>query len=61
MIRALDAIERSIRTFDITSGVFEYSSTGTISLRAGANAYYLDEGEELEIKKTVRAAGGKKK
>ena len=38
-----------------------YSSTGTISLRAGANAYYLDEGEELEIKKTVRAAGGKKK
>lgn len=61
VIRALDAIERSIRTFDITSGVFEYSSTGTISLRAGANAYYLDEGGELEIKKTVRAAGGKKK
>lgn len=61
VLRALDAIERSIRTFDITNGVFEYSSTGTISLRAGADAYYLGDSSELEIKKTVRAAEGKKK
>lgn len=54
IIRTLDTIERSIRTFDITSGVFQWSSSG-ISMRAEANAYYLDENFDLETKKIVRA------
>ncbi len=55
IIRVLDVIERSIRTFDITSGVFQWSSSG-INMRAEADAYYLDEDLELETKKTVHAA-----
>jgi len=55
VIRILDVIERSIRTFDITSGVFQWSSSG-INMRAEAEAYYLDESLALETKKTVRAA-----
>ena len=60
VIRILDAVERSIRTFDITSGVFQWSSSG-INMRAEAEAYYLDESLALETKKTVRAAEGEKK
>ena len=55
IIRTLDTIERSIRTFDITNGVFQWSSSG-INMRAEADAYYLDESLALETKKTVRAA-----
>lgn len=55
VIRTLDTIERSIRTFDITSGVFQWSSSG-INMRAEADAYYLDENFNLETKRTVRAA-----
>lgn len=60
VIRMLDAIERSIRVFDITSGIFQWSTSG-INMRAEADAYYLDEGLELETKRTVRAADGSKK
>ncbi len=51
----LNNIERSIREFDITSGLFEWTTAG-ISLQAQANAYYLDEVDELEITKTVNAS-----
>ena len=60
IIRTLDTIERSIRTFDITNSVFQWSTSG-ISMRAEAEAYFLDESLDLETKKTVRAAEGKVK
>lgn len=60
VIKVLDNIERSIRTFDITSGVFQWTTSG-ISMRANANAYYLDETLDLETKTTLRANAGSKK
>lgn len=55
IIRVLDNIERSIRTIDITSGVFQWT-TGGVSMRANANAYYLDEGFSLESQTVLKAS-----
>lgn len=60
VIRTLDAIDRSIRTFNITSGTFSWSSGNNITMRANADAYYLSQDLELETKKTVKASDDKK-
>lgn len=54
VVRALDNIERSVREFDITSGTIEWTSSG-LSLNALANAYYLDEVDDVEKMVTIRA------
>lgn len=62
-IRTLGNLERSIRDFDITSAVFEWTNSG-ISMQASANAYFLDKTNELETTKTLYAskkAKGEKK
>lgn len=58
IIRVLNTIDRSIRDFDITSATVEWSNSG-LSLQARANAYYLDEMQNLESDKIIRA-GDKK-
>ena len=56
VIRVLDNIERSIRDFDITSALVEWTSSG-LSLRADANAYYLSGIPTYETDMEVRAKG----
>lgn len=51
----LNNLEHSIRDFDVTSAVFEWTNTG-ISMQASANAYYLDQASELETTRTVYAS-----
>lgn len=52
---ALDALERSIREFDITSALIEWTSRG-LSLNASANAYFLSEKPSIEDTKTIYAS-----
>lgn len=55
-IRTLGNLERSIRDFDITSAVFEWTNSG-ISMQASANSYYLDVVDDgLETTETVYAS-----
>lgn len=54
IIHVLDSIEDSIREFDITSALIEWSS-GALQLRANANAFYLSENKVLEGDIMVRA------
>lgn len=60
---ALDALERSIREFDIDNATIEWNSRG-LSLSATANAYFLSAKPSLETTKTIyaskkaRATGG---
>lgn len=54
-LTTLNNLERSIRDFDVTSAVFEWTSSG-ISMQASANAYYLDQESELETKRTIYAS-----
>lgn len=54
VLHALDSIEKSIREFDITSASVEWTSGG-LSLRANANAFYLGVAASLEAEKIVRA------
>lgn len=54
ILKVLDNIEHSIREFDITSAVIEWTTAG-LSLRADANAYYLTNAVALEAKGTLRA------
>lgn len=51
----LNNLERSIRDFDVTSAVFEWTNSG-ISMQASANAYYLNQENELETTRTVYAS-----
>lgn len=60
VLSALDNIERSIRTFDITTATVEWTDGG-LSLRASANAYYMLEMPEIETEKTVYADERKNK
>lgn len=55
VVRALDNIEKSVREFDITSGTIEWTSVG-LSLNALANAYYLDNDENIEKVVTLKAS-----
>lgn len=59
-IRTLVNLERSIRDFDISTAVFEWTNNG-ISVQASTNAYYLNTTGDLEEKVTVYASdkGGK--
>lgn len=59
VLSVLDKIERSIRTFNITSGTVEWDAGG-ISLQAAANAYYLVDLPQIESFKTVYADSKKK-
>lgn len=60
---ALDALERSIREFDITTALIEWTTRG-LSLNASANAYFLSEKPVIEkdvtiyASKKARSAGG---
>ncbi len=54
VIRILNNIDRSIRSFDINSATVEWTNTG-ISVQARANAFYLDTIWGLETDKTVKA------
>lgn len=60
VLSALDNIERSIRTFDITTATVEWTDGG-LNLRASANAYYMLEMPEIEAMKTVYADEKKNK
>lgn len=54
-LTTLANLERSIRDFDVTSAVFEWTNSG-ISMQASANAYFLDQDDELETTRTVYAS-----
>lgn len=55
-IRTLINLERSIRDFDVSSAVFEWTNAG-VSAQVATKSYYLDtEAEQLETKKTVKAS-----
>ena len=54
VIEILNNIDRSIRSFDITTATIEWTNTG-LSVQARANAFYLDDVWELESDKTVKA------
>lgn len=55
VLRTLDNIERSVRDFDVTSGTIEWTNSG-LSLNALANAYYLDNTDELERTVVLKAS-----
>lgn len=55
-MNVLNNIERSIRTFDITSASVEWSGNDMLSLNARAQAYYLDVAGIKESEKTVYAS-----
>lgn len=58
VIRVLDNLERSIREVNFLAATAEWTSRG-VSLQANANAYYLEDEEDLEVMTTVRAKGKK--
>lgn len=60
IIHVLDSLENSIREFDITSAMVEWTTAG-LSLRANANAYYYSEDMALEADKVVTPKTGGKK
>lgn len=55
VLSVLNKIESSIREFDITSAIIEWTNSG-LSFRAAANAYYLEDVPEIEKTKTVYAS-----
>ncbi len=61
VLTSLNAVERSIREFAITSATVEWSDVfgnGGLSVTAIANAYYLKDAGELEMTQEVTAADG---
>ncbi len=56
---ALDALERSIREFDINTATIEWTTRG-LSLNATANAYFLSERPVIEKTETIYASKKKK-
>lgn len=52
---ALDALERSIREFDVMTATIEWTTRG-LSLNATANAYFLSEKPTVEKVKTIYAS-----
>ena len=60
-LTVLNNIERSIRTFDITSATVEWSGQDKLSLQANAIAYYLEQAGIKETTETVYASKGAKK
>ena len=52
----LQNIERSIRTFDITTATVEWQGLDKLSLQAQAEAYYLNEAGVVEATETVYAS-----
>lgn len=52
---ALDALERSIREFDVTTAAIEWTARG-LSLNATANAYFLSEKPMVEQTKMIYAS-----
>ena len=59
-LKVLSTIERSIRTFDITSATIEWTGMDTLKLGASANAYYTKEESLTEKTVTVYADANKK-
>ncbi|MBQ6354806.1 hypothetical protein IJJ18_00020 [Candidatus Saccharibacteria bacterium] len=60
-LTVLNNIERSIRTFDITSATVEWSGKDKLSLQANAIAYYLEQTGIKETTETVYASKDAKK
>lgn len=60
-LTVLNNIERSVRTFDITSATIEWSGTDKLSLQANAIAYYLEQAGIKETTETVYASKDAKK
>ena len=60
-LTVLNNIERSIRTFDITSATVEWSGQDKLSLQANAIAYYLEQAGIKETTETVYASKDAKK
>lgn len=58
IIRVLNNIEKSIRDFDVTVASFEWTSGG-VSARVEANAYYLEDLLSPEVTITARAKNGR--
>ena len=52
---ALDALERSIREFDVTTALIEWTTRG-LSLNVSANAYFLSEKPSIEEDVTLYAS-----
>lgn len=52
---ALDALERSIREFDVTTALIEWTTRG-LSLNVSANAYFLSEKPVIEETKVIYAS-----
>lgn len=56
-MNVLSNIERSIREFNINSATIEWGSRNTLSLKAQATAYYVDESSVTESTKTITPGG----
>jgi hypothetical protein len=52
-MNTLHNIERSIREFNIERAVIEWVDANSLSLRAVATAYYMDESSVKETAKTI--------
>lgn len=60
-LKVLDNIEKSIRTFDLRSAVISWSSQNFLTLRSQGVAYYTENTDLVETRKTVTANSNTKK
>ena len=56
-MNVLNNIERSIREFNINRATIEWGGQSTLSLKAQATAYYVDESTVTESTKTITPGG----
>ena len=59
-LNVLSTIEKSIRTYDVTSATIEWSGEDTLKLSAAAQAYYVDQESISEKNVTVYGDANKK-